>query len=365
MYSFSDYLHRGTLLINNAVLPQNKKLSNVMFYVTDRCNLRCKHCYIWAKSPKQCLPLDIVGKVLSDKAVTSQTRIGVEGGEFLLHPEHEKILELLVRQHSAFDLLSNCMQPQKLIILTERYLEPLKLQKHPPRLFISLDGVPPSHDSLRGMSGSYANVLKVIETLHRRISISVMFTLTPFNTFSDLQHVIGICQKYGLDLRVGIYNNMQYFETKVSSLTTDSSLDYAVSQIPPGVKEFEENYDFMLLYHHYRRGNLSITCNSIRDSIVIYPNGDIPLCQNKEIILGNLHQETLSQIINKKPTCQLHKEYRKCNDCWINFHRKYDIVLYRNLERIFGKQSLEKVLGKYYWCSDSTKSYRNVIKETL
>lgn len=177
----------------------------------------------------------------------------------------------------------------------------------------------------------------------------------------DLRHTAQICQTFGLDLRIGIYNNMQYFETKVSSATCNSSLHYGISDIPECVKDFEENYDFMLLYHHYRRGNLSLSCNSIRDSIVVYPNGDVPLCQNKEVILGNLHSDTLSSIINNKNTRQIHARHRVCNGCWINFHRKYDIVLYRNLEKIFGKRIVELALGKYHWCHDATKNYKNVI----
>lgn len=363
MYTLADYVHRGKALGYNLIFPRKKILSNVMFYVTGRCNLRCKHCYIWAKNPKKWLPPHMVEKVLSDRAVTPQTRMGLEGGEFLLHPEYEKILDLLVQKHTGFDLLSNCMLPEKLTKTVEKYLLPLQSQKHPLRLFISLDGTEAAHDHLRGMKGSYANVLKIIESFHQKLPVSVMFTLTPFNSLADLQHVIDVCKKSVLDLRVGIYNNMQYFETKVSSSASDTSLDYAISSIPPSVKEFEENYDFMLLYHHYRRGNLRLTCNSIKDSIVVYPNGDIPLCQNKEIVLGNLHEETLSQIINKKDTRQLHTQCRHCNDYWINFHRKYDIVLYRNLERIFGKPLVQMALGNYHWSENATKSYKNVIKE--
>lgn len=308
------------------------------------------------------MPIELIEKILSDKAVTANTRIGLEGGEFLLHREHGEILELFVQEHPSFDLLSNCMLPEKLIESANRFLLPLQSHKNPARLFLSLDGPPSSHDNLRGISGTYAHVLRTIEALHNLISISVMFTLTPFNTLADLEHVIGICERYRLDLRIGIYNNMQYFETKVSSSDPDSSLNYVISNIPEAVRKFDENYDFMLLYHHYRRGDLLLPCNSIKDSIVVYPNGDVPLCQNKEIILGNLERETLSEIINKKETRKLHAQFNKCNDCWINFHRKYDIVLYRNLERIFGKRLVELALGRYHWCNDKMKTYKSTIK---
>ena len=336
-----------------------------MLYVTDRCNARCKHCYIWVKKPKQNMPLEIISRILEDKAITPKTRIGLEGGEFLLHEKYEEILKLFRQKHPSFDLLSNCMLPEKLIDTVKKHLLPLQHKKCPPRLFISLDGNSSSHDNLRGVTGIYENAMKVIESLHEYVPISVMFTLTPLNTFDDLRHVIKICETFQLDLRIGIYNNMPYFETKISSTSVNSSLNYSISDIPECVRDFEENYDFMLLYYHYRCGNLSLSCNSIKDSIVVYPNGDIPLCQNKEIVLGNLRSESLHQIVNKTSTRQLHQHCRKCNDCWVNFHRKYDIVLYRNLEKFLGKKTVEWVLGKYNWCQDAQMNYKSVLKNKL
>ena len=35
-------------------------------------------------------------------------------------------------------------------------------------------------------------------------------------------------------------------------------------------------------YQYFRNGELKLPCLSIKDSIVIYPNGDVPLCQNKQ-----------------------------------------------------------------------------------
>ena len=29
---------------------------------------------------------------------------------------------------------------------------------------------------------------------------------------------------------------------------------------------------------------------------------------------------------------------RECNQCWINYHRKYDIILLRSLERVLPKR---------------------------
>lgn len=43
------------------------------------------------------------------------TTIGLEGGEFILHPEANEIMEWFSKHHPNYTLLSNCLVPQKVI----------------------------------------------------------------------------------------------------------------------------------------------------------------------------------------------------------------------------------------------------------
>lgn len=354
MYKVKDYINRGFRLVNNNIRPKHKKLSTIMLYATDRCNSKCKHCYIWAKKPKMHLSFEKIKEIIQSPVVDKETVIGLEGGEFLLHPEAEQILEYLSKHHPKYDLLSNAVADDKLIDYCRKY--------KPLRLFLSLDGPRDTYENMRGVD-AYDKVIRVIESLKNELPISVMFTLTPFNNFDDLNHVAAICKTHNIDMRIGIYNCMEYFDTQEES--TSTSLDYKISEIPEVVHDFSENYDFMALYTHYREGNVKLTCNSIRDSIVIYPNGDIPICQNKQIVLGNLNEESLQTIINKKSTIELHKKHQTgCNECWVNFHRKYDVVLYRNLEKFLPKKVIHWWKGEYYWSADKNKKYKQVLKES-
>lgn len=40
-----------------------------------------------------------------------------------------------------------------------------------------------------------------------------MFCLTPWNTFEDMDYVIQLAQHYNIDVRIGIYNTMDFFDT--------------------------------------------------------------------------------------------------------------------------------------------------------
>ena len=154
----------------------------------------------------------------------------------------------------------------------------------------------------------------------------------------------------------GISNHLQ----QTDLLTTT---DF-IAQIPRSIHATQENYDFVALYDEWRNGRLKLRCQSILSCLVIHSNGDVPLCQNLETTIGNIHRQSLDEILNGKAACQTQCHYSKnCNDCWINFHRKYDIILLRNLERLLPKQIIEHIYGPYQWTDDSHTTYRQYFKK--
>jgi len=121
-----------------------------------------------------------------------------------------------------------------------------------------------------------------------------------------------------------------------------------LSKIPPGIHQTKENYDFVALYDEWKNQRLQLRCHSIFSELVVHSNGDVPLCQNLDVILGNIHHNTLDEIFNSRPTRKTQCRYSNtCNNCWINYHRKYDIILLRNLEKVFPKRLIELFYGKY------------------
>jgi MoaA/NifB/PqqE/SkfB family radical SAM enzyme len=327
---------------------------------------------------------------MNSKAVKKSTTVALAGGEYMLHPDAVEIMGWFSQHHKNFDVLTNALQPELLLDA---------VKKHPPRrLYISLDGDRESYLHMRGKDG-YDGIIRVLEQLHKTLPISLMFTLSPYNDFDDLEHVARVCKKYGADLRVGVYNDISFFDTiedahnyEIGSLKSQEIRSFSEAtklikskketvdppapvqsreeflvnireKIPAIIDEFPENKDFLILYDEWRRGGLQLSCNSILDSVVVLPNGDVPVCQNLDVLIGNIHTNTLDEILGKEETIRTQKHYSKnCNSCWINFHRKYDIILYRSFERYFGSSVTSKLLGYYWWEKDKKKSYRNIMR---
>jgi MoaA/NifB/PqqE/SkfB family radical SAM enzyme len=400
MYGIKNYINRGALFANNNLRPGKKKLSTLMFYATDLCDSGCKHCLIWAKRPVKHLPLAKIKEVMKSDCVTKNTMVGLEGGEFLLHPEAMEIMEWLTKNHPNFDLLSNCLKPDLLIEAVKKY--------PPKRLYISLDGDKETYKYMRGKDG-YDSVIKVIENLKDVVPISTMFTLSPYNDFEDMRHVAEICKEYGVDMRVGVYNDIAFFdtvekahETEIGTVKNDEVYKFGdvkrelgtkaaekntnlsvlekeeihtpkhneltltdekfKERIPQVIKEFKENYDFLVLYDEWRKKELKLNCYSILDSLVILPDGGVPICQNLDLQLGNVNEKSLDDVFNGKYAQDLQKDHvHNCNQCWINFHRKYDVVLYRSMEKFFPKWAINKMFGYYQWESSAKTTYSELM----
>ena len=388
MFQQSEYVSRGYNFIHNKLFPNKKRLSSLMLYATDVCDSACKHCLIWAKRPATYLPFEKIVEIMKSDCVTSTTQVGLEGGEFLLHPDALKIMEWFTKNHPRFDLFSNCLKPDSLIEAVNKF--------PPYRLYISLDGDATTYQYMRGKDG-YASVIKVIEALKDKVPVFVMFTLSPYNDFKDLEHVAEICEKNKVHLRVGIYNNIPFFDTvdrastsffgehkneealtfsKAKQLKEQAIKEIAIEpalatvrpsyqhQIPDIIKRFNENYDYVSLYENWVTGNVRLKCRSILDSAVILPDGDVPICQNLSTRLGNIFRQSLDEVFNGDSSCKVQQHHsNNCNQCWVSYHRKYDIILYRNFEKYFGKWATTKLLGYYKWDEDDSLTYKEVMSK--
>ena len=124
-----------------------------------------------------------------------------------------------------------------------------------------------------------------------------------------------------------------------------------------------------MLTHHekgYRQNRtqdklLRLFCYSIFDSYVILPDGSVPLCQTTGRPTGNIHYDSLDYIINSPQNIMLQKLYSEnCNKCWLNFHRKYDVALYRNLERFLPQRIIKKLTKIDYKWNEKGENYHQL-----
>mgnify|MGYP001558643532 CR=1 FL=1 len=305
-------------------LIKSRKISNLMIYVTNRCNSLCKHCYIWEAKPKYDLSIETIKNALNSKYLLKSASIGLEGGEFFMHPRWREILSLMKGKN--YVLLTNG-------IMTDLVIGAVKEFKIP-KLQLSIEGNKETYKNIRGVD-KYDNIMRIILELKDITKIRIAYTFTPWNTEDDFNHVNKLCEDNNLEFGYeNIYSDMPLMETK-QPLQKINFLDNHKST-------------YLKNYNGWLNKEIKMPCMSIFTRVIILPTGDVPLCQHENIILGNINEKEFDKIWSSENTVSLQKKYNStCNNCWLGFHRGFDINYIKNLEKIIPKFLIDKMMNKY------------------
>jgi len=135
-------------------------VSWIVFHVTDRCQLSCRHCLRDPAQKVHDLPAELVGHVLDQACSVYQTsHIGLTGGEPTLHPDLGAIIDAAVCRGMTWHVVTNGGQFDRLLRLLEERPERREALT---AIDFSLDGAEEAtHDTIRG-AGSYRQVMSAV-----------------------------------------------------------------------------------------------------------------------------------------------------------------------------------------------------------
>lgn len=266
----------------------------VQIEITEKCNLRCKHCYIDQYSKDMTFDefKEVIKKILilCDK-LQMELNVAITGGEPLYHIGLIDILTLL------------CNHPlvNEVVIFTngtliDESIASILNSVGITSLQVSIDGTKEVHNSIRG-SNSYENLKKGLELL--TIPVSAHFTLSKMNQYC-FQEMVEDCINMGIKYLlvskfVSMGSGVQFIENTISP---EEWFQFYIKN-----KNLNELYankitiSFDRLYECLRDYNIeSVGCGLGTHSLSILNNGDILLCRRLPIIVGNLFNDDLLDI---------------------------------------------------------------------
>jgi MoaA/NifB/PqqE/SkfB family radical SAM enzyme len=147
----------------------------LQIHPTRRCNLRCQHCYS-SSGPEErgALSAALLQDAITDASQEGYTLANFSGGEPLLYPALPVLLHHAHQCGMVTTVTSNGM------LLDERRLE--RLKGGTDVLAISLDGVPASHNRMRGSERAFEVMAGRLEAVRQSgIPFGFIFTLTQYN----------------------------------------------------------------------------------------------------------------------------------------------------------------------------------------
>ena len=139
-------------------------LKQIYFYLTEGCNLACRHCWIAPEYQTEAhsypsLSLDLFRSILEQAKPLGLSSVKLTGGEPLLHPRIEEILEVVRSEDLRLVLETNGT------LCTTDLAERVALCKKP-FVSVSLDAAEAEiHEWIRGVPGCFEAALEGIRNL--------------------------------------------------------------------------------------------------------------------------------------------------------------------------------------------------------
>lgn len=168
---------------------------HINFDITNRCNLRCLHCYNYSGENflnDNEMNDEEVLNLIDDIILLKPFSMCLCGGEPLLRKQLVyRIAEMLSKNNIIINLVSNG------ILMDEDTAGTLK-SVGINAIQISLDGMEKSHDKLRNKEGVFIKAINALEILSSKIPTSVAFTPTRWN-IDDLDEVFEVARGKGLN----------------------------------------------------------------------------------------------------------------------------------------------------------------------
>lgn len=293
-----------------------KRIEQIHFQITRSCNLRCYFCGQWGKNG---FFSDAVGKDLSleewekliSQVIRYREKTGVSpfimlwGGEPLVSPHFESIVTNLRENDFKIGMVTNG-------VLMDRYQG--LIDQSVDKLFVSLDGPPAIHDSIRG-NGVFEKVCRNINNLSNP-EIIVMSVVTEQLTeqlqdFLEMLNEINIKELYLQDM-IGISDNEIIDYKKMMK----QEFDIAASDIDGwrnnGILQFHEKLDDILrkldknryhynIYLKRHDTDLNQHCLSPFRHVHVAWNGDIMFCTDHyDFKAGNIKESALEEIFTNE-----------------------------------------------------------------
>ena len=192
------------------------------WHITDYCDQRCKHCYIFSENQDKKLlemPFEKVKETLFSIEEMCQKEnkipyIYLTGGDPILHTQFWDILKLFKEHHIAFGILGNPFHLNDEVCLKLREYGCLKYQ-------LSLDGLKETHDYFR-KPGSFDITLEKIKCLKKAgIKVAIMTTVSGTN-IKEIPDIIDLVVKNNVD----IFAFGRYCPTSLEKSTHIEPLEY-------------------------------------------------------------------------------------------------------------------------------------------
>lgn len=170
-------------------------LRQIYFYLTNGCNLACRHCWInpvHKMDKANALPIGLFKKAIEEAIPLGLGGVKLTGGEPLLHPQIDEILYFIKEKGLLLTIETNGL------LCTPELVKKIKEACERPFVSVSLDGADAhTHEWIRRVKGSFKATIDGIKNLVAMgIRPQIIMTLMRCNR-GEIEGVIKVAESLG------------------------------------------------------------------------------------------------------------------------------------------------------------------------
>lgn len=252
----------------NVFLCDNKKieypLSCLNVELTNRCNLKCIHCY---GDFGHCESRDEIGLEWFRSHLEEFDRLNIRsisltGGESTLNKDFLQIANLLLERGFELAIFTNGLNFEKIKMLLEN------TNKYHYTIKISLDGFEKTHDKIRGVEGCFKRAYQTIKEVSKypnvKLYISSILMKSNFDEINEFKEWV-----------------KKEFPNANHSVDLIFPTDYCKEQCF-NEKEFDKVYDKMPSIFKYitEKSGRSARCSGGISQCTLQPDGRLKICNS-------------------------------------------------------------------------------------
>lgn len=300
----------------------------LQFPVNDICDARCRMCHVWQQKLGKQISCDELQRVLKNPLFSEIRYVGINGGEPTLRNDLAELVGVLTRRLPKMEgvsLITNALAPARVIGAIEDIAKVLCNAKISFDVMLSLDGVGDVHDQVRGCSGAFENVSKVIQYLRdSKVVANYALGCTVINKNVYGLHDLldfAIAQDVYIKFRLGIPHRRLYNE----AVAGDFSLSFAekvhfATFLESLVLEYEsslqQQYFYrsligQLIYNQSRKAG----CDWQHRGVTLSSQGELLYCAVASKVLGSALDGDANQVYFDGQAYLRELVENKCAEC--------------------------------------------------
>lgn len=315
---------------------QNYKPTYLIFFSTNKCEARCKHCFYWKETNQKISELTILEIKELARNLGPMIQITITGGSPELRDDLYDILYAFIKYCSPVNitLCSNGNYPDILFRTAKMLLSNFKNLNL--TIDISLDGLNEKHDSIRGINGLFRNVihsyslLKELKKEYPNLRLGCGLVVSGFNYDTAVETAKWAInnlpidnftpvlvrgeprEKEALNVFPGVFKDVA---DKVEKLLLNGDLKgYS------GFTKINNSKDIIqkqLIYKIYNEQKSVIRCSALRETAVVYPDGTVGCCELRSESIGNLRNFNMNlKHLWKSPGAKTIRKLIKAENCY-------------------------------------------------